>query len=473
MIAGTLCPMPVPLTMLTLTTVLAVGFASAHAPPEGPPPAAAQGAATQASPAGVKAIVEKLESFGTRHTLSDVESAERGIGAARRWIKATLEEYAKAGAPNNNMRIEFEEFDAPPSVPVPEGGTPVRIVNVVAVLPGTMPEAAARAYYVVGHYDSRNADAADAKGDAPGANDNASGVAVVMECARVLAARGGLDCTVVFLCTAGEEQGLWGAKYHAETIAAKKPYVIQGVLNNDIVGDPWGPVVEGKPRETKDRIRLFSEALPRTAGAEEYARLRSTAGEGDSSSRQLARLVSEIAVWHDLPVKPTLIFRQDRFLLGGDHIAFNDAGFPAVRLTEVDETYDRQHANVSEREGRPYGDVAEFVDAEYLGNVARLNIASLVHLASAPSAPGAVRVVVAELGNDTLLRWSPPSEPDIAGYEVVWRETTSPVWQHTQNVGNFTEARLPVSKDDVFFGVRAYDKDGFRSPVVFPAAARE
>jgi Zn-dependent M28 family amino/carboxypeptidase len=331
-----------------------------------------------------------------------------------------------------------------------------------------------RAYYVVAHYDSRNAEAMDAKGDAPGANDDASGVAVVMECARVLAARGALEQTVVFLCTAGEEQGLIGAKYHAENVAAKKPYIIAGVLNNDIVGDPWSsPGADGKVRETKDRIRLFSEGLPRAASAEEYARLRSLAGESDSTSRQLARLLSDIAAWHDLPVKPTLIFRQDRFLRGGDHIAFNEAGFAAVRFTEVDEVYDRQHVGVTERDGKPYGDLPEFVDAEYLGNVARLNVAALVHLANSPSAPGAVRIVTAELANDTLIRWSPSPEPDIAGYEVVWRETTSPVWQNGQNVGNFTEARIPVGKDDVFFGVRAYDKDGFRSPVVFPVVAKE
>lgn len=443
-------------------------------PPEGPPPAAAQGAAAQVNSQNAKAIVEKLASFGTRHTLSETESEERGIGAARRWIKTTMEEYAKAGAPGNGMRVELEEFDAPPSARLPEGA---RIVNVVAVLPGTMPleeGAVRRAYYVVAHYDSRNAEAMDAKGDAPGANDDASGVAVVMECARVLASRGPLEQTVVFLCTAAEEQGLIGAKYHAENVATAKPYMIGGVLNNDIVGDPSSsPDAEGRSRETRDRIRVFSEALPRAAGAAEYARLRATTAEGDSPSRQLARLVSDVAVWHDLPVKPTLIFRQDRFMRGGDHIAFNEAGFAAVRLTEVDEVYDRQHVGITEKDGKPYGDLPEFVDEEYLGNVVKLNVAAIVHLASSPSAPTEVRIITAELGNDTLLRWAPSPEPDIAGYEVVWRETTSPVWQHAQNVGNFTEARLPIGKDDVFFGVRAYDKDGFRSPVVFPGVARE
>ncbi len=442
--------------------------------PEGPPPAAAQGAAAQVNAQNAKAIVEKLASFGTRHTLSETESEERGIGAARRWIKATLEEYAKAGAPGNGMRVEFEEFEVPSSSRLPEGA---KVVNVVAVLPGTMPVeegAVRRAYYVVAHYDSRNADAMDAKGDAPGANDDASGVAVVMECARVLASRGALEQTVVFLCTAGEEQGLIGAKYHAENIAATKAYVIAGVLNNDIVGDPKSsPGADGKMREGKGLIRLFSEGLPRSASAEEYARLRSLAGENDSTSRQLARLVSEVAVWHDLPVKPVLVFRQDRFLRGGDHMAFNEAGFAAVRLTEVQEAYDRQHVGIVEKDGKPYGDLPEFVDAEYLGNVAKLNVAALVHLASAPSAPTDVRIIAAELTSDTVLRWSPVTEPDIAGYEVVWRETTSPVWQYTQNVGNFIEARVPVGKDDVFFGVRAYDKDGFRSPVVFPRVAKE
>lgn len=458
---------------LPVAVVLSISIAYA-APPEGPPPAAAQGAAAQVSAQNAKAIVEKLASFGTRHTLSETESDERGIGAARRWIRATLEEYAKAGAPGNGMRVEFEEFEVPASPRLPDGA---KVVNVVAVLPGTMTleeGEIGRAVYVVGHYDSRNAEAMDANGDAPGANDDASGVAVVMECARVLASRGALEQTVVFLCTAGEEQGLLGAKFHAENVAAKKPYVVSGVLNNDIVGDPWStPGADGVVRETKDRIRVFSEGLPRTAGAEEYARIRSLGAEGDSASRQLARLVSDVAVWHDLAVKPVLIFRQDRFLRGGDHSAFNEAGFAAVRLTEVDESYDRQHANVSEKDGKLYGDVPEFVDEEYLGNVVRLNVAALVHLASAPSAPTSARIITAELGNDTLLRWGPSPEPDIAGYEVVWRATTSAEWEHVQNVGNFTEARLPIGKDDVFFGVRAYDKDGFRSPVVFPGVARE
>ncbi len=454
---------------------LVLGIASMQAQPlAGPPPAAAEGAAAQVNPQNAKAVVEKLAGFGTRHTLSDTVSAERGIGAARNWIKATLEEYAKAGAPNNGMRVAFEEFDAPPSSRLPNGA---KIVNVVAVLPGTLQTEEGRtprAVYVVGHYDSRNADAMDAAGDAPGANDDASGVAVVMECARVLASRGGQEHTIVFLCTAGEEQGLIGAKFHAENVAAAKPYEVIGVLNNDIVGDPTGPAgPDGKAREARDRIRLFSEGLPRTASAEEYAKLRSLAAEGDSPSRQLARLVVDIAAWHNLPVKPVMVLRQDRFLRGGDHVAFNEAGFAAVRLTEVDEHFDRQHANVTEKDGKAYGDVAEFVDAEYLGNVAKLNVAALVHLANAPSPPGSVRIVTAELANDTLLRWSPSPEPDIAGYEVVWRETTSASWQHVQDLGNFTEARIPVSKDDVFFGVRAYDKDGFRSAVVFPGVARE
>ncbi len=454
---------------------LVFGVAAAHGPrPDGPPPAAAQGAAAQVSPQSAKLIVERLASFGTRHTASDTESADRGIGAARNWIKATLEEYANAGAPGNGMRVEFEEFDVPASQRLPRG---VKVVNVVATLPGTLTaedRVPRRAVYVVAHYDSRNADPMDAAGDAPGANDDASGVAVVMECARVLASRGALEQTVVFLCTAGEEQGLLGAKYHAEHIAAGKPYEILAVLNNDIVGDPLGPPdADGKPRETRDRIRLFSESLPRSAGAEEYAKIRGLSAEGDSPSRQIARLIADVAQWHELPVKPTLVFRQDRFLRGGDHAAFNEAGFPAVRLTEVDETYDRQHANVTEREGRRYGDLPEFVDAEYLANVARLNVAAIVHLASAPSVPSDVRLITADLSSDTLLRWSPSPEPDIAGYEVVWRETTSPVWQYSLNVGNFTEARIPVGKDDVFFGVRAFDKDGYRSPVVFAGVAKE
>lgn len=446
------------------------------------------------TPERCKGTVERLASFGTRHTLSDTTSDTRGIGAARRWIKSELDEAAKASG--GRMQVSFEEFEAPPGPRVPR---PVRLVNVVAVLPGTMAEAAGRFYYVVGHFDSRNGDGMDAAGDAPGANDDASGTAVVMEIARVLAARR-LDSTVVFLCTCGEEQGLLGAKYHADQAKTRGERIL-GVLSNDIVGDPWGrehPLAKGQVPETKppapggtvprtagdwsidDRhsVRVFSEGIPRNPPAEKMAQIRNLAAEYDSPSRQLARFVAEVAGWERTALRPRMVFRLDRFLRGGDHSAFSDNGFPAVRFTAPVEDYSRQHQNVTERPRLSggtlnYGDTVEFVDAGYVADVARLNTAALVHLANAPSPPGRVRALTADLANNATLRWVKSPEPDVAGYEVVWRDTTSPTWDHAKDVGMATEATIELSKDDWFFGVRAYDKEGYRSPVVFAVAARE
>lgn len=430
------------------------------------PPAMAASVVSDVDSQRTRSYVVSLAGFGTRHTLSDTTSATRGIGAARNWIKSELEEFSRAGG--GRLQVSFEQFEQPPMARMPKGGT---IVNVVAVLPGSMPEAQKRRYYVVGHYDSRNGETMDVTGDAPGANDDASGTAVVLELARVLAGRK-LDATVVFLATAGEEQGLLGAVYHADQAAARGETIL-GVLSNDIVGDPSVPPSVGGTGDARTRIRIFSEGLPRKASAEKLAEMKNLAGECDSRSRQVARFVDEVARWHALPVQPMLIFRPDRFLRGGDHSAFNDAGFPAVRFTTVHENYDRQHANITEKDGKAYGDVPEFVDEQYLGGVARLNAAALVHLANAPSSPPNARIITASLANDTTLRWDASPEPDTAGYEVLWRLTTEATWTHCKDAGTSRDITLPLSKDDVFFGVRAYDKDGYRSPAVFPVAAKE
>ncbi len=448
----------------------------------------------------VGASVSKLAGFGTRHSLSDTTSQTRGIGAARRWLKAELESYnhladGSAGRTPGRLEVAFEEFDAPKSQRLPDGG---HIVNVMAVLPGTMPEAKDRRYYVVGHYDSRNGDPMDATGDAPGANDDASGTSVVLACARALA-RENLDATIVFLCTAAEEQGLIGARYHAEQAKGRGDRIM-GVLSSDIVGDPLGPGGD-MTRATHGLIRVFSEGLPRNPAAEELARIRNLAMETDSPGRQLQRYIAEVAQREVTDVKPMVVYRVDRFLRGGDHSPFLENSFPAVRFTEVDEDYTKQHQNVRmERKTGPdgkvsmemIGDLPVGVDTQYLANVAKLNAACLVHLTNAPSPPGDVRIITAELGYDTTIRWTASPEPDVAGYEVVWRETTSPVWQKSKDVvmatevkyqrraadGSSTEAAaleatIPINKDNYYIGVRAYDKEGYKSPVVFALAARE
>ncbi len=458
---------------VVLGSVLALALAG---PPAHGADAANPGAAevvARVDAARLRRDIDSLAGFGTRHTLSETASATRGIGAARRWIKAELEKASP------DLVVAFEEFDAPASGRLPGGG---RIVNVVATLAGSDAAAASRRYYVVGHYDSRNGDANDASGDAPGANDDASGTAVVIESARVLA---GLArdqrprATIVFLCTAGEEQGLFGARFHAEGAKARGED-IRAVLNNDIVGDPYGvhhpTAMAGKPgpgvlEEARTTVRVFSEGLPRNPSAEQMSRLRSLAGEGDSPSRQIARFVAGVARAESTALRPRIVHRQDRFLRGGDHSAFNDAGFAGVRFTVPHEDYSRQHQDVTERNGQAYGDVAAFVNIEYLADVCRLNVAALWHLANAPDAPKGVRLITASLSNDTLVRWE--AAGDAAGYEVVWRATTEPDWTGVRDSGTATEARLAMYKDDWFFGVRAYDAAGRRGPVSFAGAAEK
>ncbi len=430
-------------------------------------PTQAKDVMARITPHSVKSHVSRLASFGTRHTLSETESDTTGIGAARRWIRDEFERFKRKSG--GRLEVQMERFEQPPMRRIPE---PVELVNVIAVLPGSMPEAAHRRYYVIGHYDSRASDGMDAESDAPGANDDGSGTAVVIELARVMADQE-LDATVVFMTNPGEEQGLLGASYHAAQAVANE-WTIGGVLSNDIVGNPNGPpFADGTPRRADDLIRLFSEGVPRNPDAQQIGRIRALSGESDSASRQLARYVAEVAEWEGTDVKPMLVFRPDRFLRGGDHTPFNNEGFAAVRFTEVYEDYTKQHQDVRIEDGVTYGDLPRDVDAQYLAGVAKLNAAALVHLANAPSVPGNARIIIAELTNDTTIRWDASPEPDVAGYEIVWRETTSPVWEHVRDVGNVTEATIDLSKDNWFFGVRAYDRDGYKSPVAFPGAARE
>lgn len=417
------------------------------------------------SPDRIAADIERLVSFGTRHTLSDTESDTRGIGAARRWILAEFERVAAASGREGDEAVRAY-FD--PHAYEPDGRRVTRqvdVVNVVCEIPGTMPEARARRYYVIGHYDSRASGANDAESDAPGANDDASGTVVAIELARVLA-KERLDSTVILMPTAGEEQGLLGARAHARA-ARENGLDIRAVLSNDIVGDPTGPGGE----MADHLIRVFSEGIPAMRDEATVGRIRALAAESDSDSRQLARYLAEVGEWYDLPVRPKLVFRPDRFGRGGDHSPFNENGFPAVRFTEVYENYNRQHQDVRVENGVQYGDLPEYVDREYVANVARLNAAAIVCMANAPSIPQRVRIITAQLGNETALRWDASPEPDVAGYEIVWRDTTSPFWQHSLDAGNVLAASVNVGKDDHYFGVRAYDHDGYRSPVAFAGAS--
>lgn len=423
-------------------------------------------------PANLRVWVDTLAGFGTRHTLSDTASTVRGIGAARTWVARQFEAVTADSGREDDLacRVEFDTHT------VEADGSritrPVEVVNVVCTIPGADPASRNRLYYVLAHLDSRATDVNNAEIDAPGANDDGSGVAALIELARVLSAER-LDATVVLMATSGEEQGLYGARRHAQAAkAAGKD--IRAVLNNDMIGDPTGP------RLIRNEVRVFSEGLPLEMISQDPERIatavrqiRSLGAESEGPSRQLARYIHNIGELHRAPVRAKLILRPDRFLRGGDHTPFNETGFPAVRFTEMYDKHDRQHQDLRTEDGVAYGDVATAVDEGYLADVTRLNAAVLTHIANAPSTPTNARIIVAELTNSTTLRWDASPEPDVAGYEIVWRDTAALNWEHAQDVGTDTEGTVSRTKDNSTFGVRAYDRDGYRSPVAFPLPAQQ
>ena len=403
----------------------------------------------------IEATVRKLVSFGTRHTLSDQDDPDRGIGAARDWIFETLRSYAARSG--GRMTVRKQSFEAGPAERIPE---PTTITNVVATLRGS--SAPNRVYVVTGHYDSRVTDVMDATKDAPGADDDASGVAVVMELARVMA-RHRPEATIIFAPVAGEEQGLFGSTHLAEQLK-KDGKDVQGMFTNDIVGSSTAD--DG----TRDRrsLRLFAEGVPTSETPEQANVRRSVGGENDSPARQLARFVTEVADNRHTGMRVRVIYRRDRYLRGGDHIPFLEQGFPAARFTEPNEDYAHQHQDVRVEDGKQFGDLPEFCDFRYIARVARVNGATLWSLANAPGTPKNVGVLTAELTNDTELTWDANEEDDLDRYEVVWRPTVEDDWTRVIDAGRGTRIRVNLSKDNVFFGVRAVDRRGRRSPAAFP-----
>ncbi|MFI7305941.1 M20/M25/M40 family metallo-hydrolase [Micromonospora aurantiaca] len=403
----------------------------------------------------IEAVVRRLAAFGTRHTLSSQTDPVRGIGAARDWIHAQLAGYAAASG--GRMSVELQSYVQQPASRIP---VPTTVTNVVATVRGDVtPE---RVYVITGHYDSRATDVMDAVSDAPGADDDASGVAVVMELARVLSTRR-TEATIVLAAVAAEEQGLYGSAYLASQLKAAGADV-QAMFSNDIVGSSTADDGTRDPRT----VRLFAEGVPTAETPAEASVRQSVGGENDSPSRQLARFVTDVAENSATGMDVRVIYRRDRYLRGSDHISFLREGWPAGRFTEPNEDFAHQHQDVRVVDGVQYGDLPEFCDFGYIARVARVNAATLWSLAQAPGTPKGVTVVTTNLTNDTTLRWQRGPEPDLAGYEVVWRETTSDQWQKVLPVGDVTEVTIDLSKDNVFFGVRAVDRDGHRSPVAFP-----
>lgn len=414
----------------------------------------------EVSAKNVEASIRKLVSFGTRNTLSEQTSATRGIGAARDWIYAEFQRISSECG--GCLDVQKQSFVQPKANRIPE---PTTLTNVFAILKGTTDST--RVYVVSGHYDSMCTSPTDAKCDAPGANDDASGTAVSIELARVMSKRK-FDATIVFMAVPGEEQGLLGAAYYAEE-AKKAKTNIEAMFTNDIVGG----VTSYKNSQFRKKVRVFSEGVPSNETEQEAATRRSVGGENDSASRQLARYIKEQSDRYLKNFGAWLIYRRDRYGRGGDHIPFVERGFAAIRFTESDEDYTHQHQNVRTENGVFYGDTPEFVDFEYTANVARVNLVALASLANAPAKPKNVGIVTGRLTNDTDLKWDANTDADLAGYEVVWRDTTAAEWTGGTFVGNVTTyTAKAMSKDNYFFGVRSLDKDGNKSPTVYPRPMR-
>src|SRR3984957_19307231 len=428
----------------------------------------------QVSAEHIRANIEKLGSFGPRATISaqDPESiaAGRGIGAAREWIKAEFERYAKECG--GCLEVKTDSFTEAPADRIPQ---PTVITNVYAVLKGTSggganggTSDAQRIVLVTGHYDSRNSGTLDGKGDAPGANDDGSGTAVSLECARVLSNMSSklkFPATIIFLTVAGEEQGLNGSGHFAR-MAKEQGWNIEAVLNNDIVGG------DKSSEQDHSVVRVFSEGVPAAATEQDLKRIRGLGGESDSGSRQLARYIAEVGRTYDAGVKPMLVFRLDRYLRGGDHYSFNQQGFSAARFTEYREDFHHQHQNVRTENGIEYGDTLKFVDFDYVAQVARLNAATLASLAAAPAPPANVHLLAKDLENDSTLTWDASPGGLATEYEVLWRATSSPDWEHSQKVSGATRVTLKLSKDNVIFAVRAVDATGHCSLPVVPVPER-
>jgi Peptidase family M28 len=408
----------------------------------------------------LKNYIKNMVSFGTRHTLSEQSSKTRGIAAARNYVFNEFNRFALQSKSKFEVYLDTTTLQ-------PNGkriDTPTLLGNVVGVLKGT--NAADNRFFVIsGHLDSRRSKEMDRTGDSPGANDDGSGVAAVMECARIISKQT-FGATIVFVAFSGEEQGLLGARFMAET-AVKNKVNIEAILNNDIMGS-------NNSNQTNiinnTQVRVFSEGLPYFELDKNANNIRNLGLENDGKARQLARYFKEVGERYVDHLEIKLIYRNDRFLRGGDHTAFVEKGFTAVRITEMNENFNRQHQDVRVENGIQYGDLLEFVDGEYLRKNTAANLATLANLASAPKMPQEVKIEVAKLTNYTELYWK-KNEDNCKGYYVLVRETDSPTWQK-KIFTKENKIQLPYSKDNYFFAVQAISQNGNESLPVIPTVAR-
>ena len=409
----------------------------------------------------LRAYIQTLVNFGTRNTLSTQTDKIRGIGAARNWVLAKFNSFAKQSGGRLTAFIDTTTL-APDKRRIDE---PTLLGNVMATLQGT--DATDKRIFVIsGHLDNMRTSVMDRIGDAPGANDDASGTAAVIECARILS-KMSFPATIVFVAVSGEEQGLLGANFMA-TKARAQNIEIEAVLNNDIMGS-------NNSNETNiidnTRLRVFSEGLPFYELDKQAKTIRQLGLENDGKSRQLARYVKEIGERYVPNIEVVMIYRNDRFLRGGDHTAFVENGYAAVRFTEMNENYTRQHQNVRVENGIQYGDLEQYIDYEYLRKNTAVNLASLANLAAAPAMPVEVKIEVARLGNNTSLNWKKPLSGNVSGYYVLVRETTNALWQKKFYTTD-NNIVLPYSKDNYFFAVQAVNAAGNESLPVVPGVSR-
>lgn len=415
----------------------------------------------EVSPDSLQSYIKTMVAFGTRNTLSTQKDTERGIGAARNWVLSRFNKMAKHSSGRLSAVIDTTTLQ-------PDGKRVDSILllgNVVATLKGTDP-ADNRIFIISGHLDNMRTSVMDRTGDAPGANDDGSGVAAVMECARVMS-KHSFPATIIFVAVSGEEQGLLGANYMSEK-AKKANWNIEAVLNNDIMGS-------NNSNETNiidnTKLRVFSEGLPAFEIEKNATLIRSLGLENDGKSRQLARYVKEIGERYVDNLQVVMIYRNDRFLRGGDHTPYVQRGFPAVRFTEMNENYTRQHQDVRIENNIQYGDLLQFIDFEYLRKNTCINLANLASLAKAPSMPDSVKMDVKKLTNSTYLYWKVPPFGKTKGYYILVRETTSAIWQK-KIFTTETTIRLPYSKDNYFFAVQSVNEAGNESLPVVPGVGR-
>ena len=410
----------------------------------------------------LRSYIDALVRFGTRNTLSTQTDKSRGIGAARQWVLKKFNEFAKYSNGRMTAIIDTTTVTA-------DGrrvDAPIVLGNVMATLKGS--DASDKRIFVIGgHLDSRRTDVMDRTGDAPGANDDGSGVAALIECARVMS-RQSYPATIIFVAFSGEEQGLLGAHLMARK-AKEQDQLIVAVLNNDMVGS-------NNSNETNiinnTQVRVFSEGIPMYETEKQIKKIMSLGLENDSKSRQLARYVKETGERYVDNLEVKLVYRTDRFLRGGDHLPFLQNGYTAVRITEMNENYHHQHQDIRTENGIEYGDLARFMDFEYLRKNTALNLSVLANLAKAPAVPADVKIQVTTLTNYSTITWAPPEYGTAKGYYVLIRETASPLWQKKILTTN-QKITLPYSKDNYLFAVQSVSQNGNESLAVMPSVGRD